>query len=140
MALNPDYNYSARDWKRIEDRIKSFNSELEGANVNFPFLDAHPGREEVFRTNAQLTETFDQIGLFNRDPRLPAYTDNASMGVNPQGPDYGVFEFGNLFSEALMGRPYLKLSARKMASFVSRFEHKVSDHLPLWIRLPLPTR
>ncbi len=137
--LNLDYDDPDRDRARIEQRIKSLNSELEGANVNFPFLDAHPGREEVFRTNARLTETFDQIGLFSRDPRLPAYTDNASMGANPQGPDYGVFEFGNLFSEALMGRPYLELSARERASLVPRFEHKVSDHLPLWIRLPLPS-
>ena len=138
--LNLDYDDPDRDRTRIEDRIKSFNSELEGANVNFPFLDVHPGREDTFRTNARITETFDQIGLFNRDPRLPACTDNASMGTNPQGPDYGVFEFGNLFSEAIMGRPYLELSTRERASLVPRFEHKVSDHLPLWIRLPLPTR
>lgn len=138
--LNLDYDNPALDRKRIEDRIKSFNGELEGANVNFPFLDVHPNREDVFRTNARLTETFDQIGLFNRDPRLPTYMDNASMGADPKGPDYGVFEFGNLFSEALMRRSYHRLSARRKASLVSRFEHKVSDHLPLWVRLPLPTR
>lgn len=137
--LNLDYDNPERDRVRIEERIKSLNSDLDGANVNFPFLDVHPGRQEVFRTNARLTETFDQIGLFNRDPRLPGYTDNASMGADPRGPDYGVFEFGNLFSEALMGCPYLELSAREGRSFVARFEHKVSDHLPLWIRLPLPT-
>ena len=137
--LNLDYDDPARDRKRIEDRIKSFNSELEGANVNFPFLDVHPGRDDIFRTNARLTETFDQIGLFNRDPRLPAYTDNASMGANPVGPDYGVFEFGDLFSEAILGQSFRELSSRERSALVPRFEHKVSDHLPLWIRLPLPT-
>ena len=92
------------------------------------------------RINARLTETFDQIGLFNRDPRLPSHTGNAAMGAHPLGPDYGVFEFGDLFSEALLGRPYRELSSGERADLVPRFEHKVSDHLPLWIRLPLPTR
>lgn len=138
--LNLDYDNPAADRVRIEERIKSFNLGLEGANVNFPFLDVHPDRQEVFRTNARLTETFDQIGLFSRDPRLPTHADNANMGSSPTGPDYGVFEFGNLFSEALLGRPYAELAADEMAEFVARFEHKVSDHMPLWIRLPLPDR
>ena len=136
--LNLDYDNPARDRGRIEERIKSLNGELDGANVNFPFLDAHPEREEVFRTNARMSETFDQIGLFNRDSRLPSYTENATMGANPLGPDYGVFEFGDLFSEALLGRPYLELSTAERSSFTARFEHKVSDHMPLWVRLPLP--
>ena len=138
--LNLDYDDSARDRKRIEDRIKSLNSELQGANVNFPFLDVHPNRYDIFHTNARLTETFDQIGLFNRDPRLPSYRENAMMGANPEGPDYGVFEFGDLFSEATLGKPFRDLTSRERRDFVPRFEHKVSDHLLLWIRLRLPTR
>ena len=136
--LNLDYDNPKTDRDRIEQQIKSFNSGLEGANVNFPFLDIHPNREETFRTNARLTETFDQIGLFSRDPRLPTYADNTAMGAQPQGPDYGVFEFGNLFSEALLGRPYPDLSPGEAVDFVARFEYKVSDHIPLWVRLPLP--
>ena len=138
--LNLDYDDPESDRARIEKRIKSFNLELEGANVNFPFLDAHPDRQEVFRTNARLTQTYDQIGLFSRDPRLPTHEDNASMGTHPTGPDYGVFEFGDLFSEALLGRPYADLNDTEKKNFTARFEHKVSDHLPLWIRLPLPKR
>ena len=136
--LNLDYDNPARDRTRIEERIKSLNGELDGANVNFPFLDVHPDREEVFRTNARMSETFDQIGLFNRDSRLPTYMDNAVMGTEARGPDYGVFEFGNLFSEAILGRPYQELSTAERSSFTARFEHKVSDHMPLWVRLPLP--
>ena len=136
--LNLDYDNPARDRARIEERIKSLNGELDGANVNFPFLDVHPGRQEVFRTNARMSETFDQIGLFNRDSRLPTYMDNSTMGTEARGPDYGVFEFGNLYSEAIMDRPYLQLSTAERSDFTARFEHKVSDHLPLWIRLPLP--
>ena len=136
--LNLDYDNPKTDRERIEQQIKSFNSELVDANVNFPFLDVHPDREELFRTNARLTETFDQIGLFSRDTRLPTYTDNATMGSKSEGPDYGVFEFTYLFSEALLGRPYDELPITEAREFMARFEHKVSDHMPLWIRLPLP--
>ena len=62
------------------------------------------------------------------------------MGAHPpQGPDCGVFEFGDLFSEAIQGRPFRELTSCERRDFVPRFEHKVSDHLPLWIRLPMPT-
>ncbi len=136
--LNLDYDNPARDRARIEERIKSLNGEMDEANVNFPFLDVHPGRRGVFRTNARMTETFDQIGLFNRDPRLPTYLDNPTMGAQVQGPDYGVFEFCNLFSEAVLDRPLEELSATERSGLMARFEHKVSDHMPLWVRLPLP--
>ena len=136
--LNLDYDNPSTDRARVEQRIKSLNGELDGANVNFPFLDIHPGRPEVFRTNARMSETFDQIGLFNRDSRLPTHVDNATMGTQTRGPDYGVFEFGNLFSEAILGRPYRELAAAERSDFTARFEHKVSDHMPLWVRLPLP--
>ena len=136
--LNLDYDNPGRDRARIEERIKSLNGGLDGANVNFPFLDVHPGRQDIFRTNARMTETFDQIGLFNRDPRLPTYLDNAAMGAHAQGPDYGVFEFGNLFSEAVLGRPLQELPSNERTDLIARFEHKVSDHMPLWLRLPLP--
>ena len=136
--LNLDYDNPDRDQARIEERIKSLNGGLDGANVNFPFLDVHPGRQDIFRTNARMTETFDQIGLFNRDPRLPTYLDNATMGAQVWGPDYGVFEFGNLFSEAVLGRPLQELPSNERTDLIAMFEHKVSDHMPLWLRLPLP--
>ena len=136
--LNLDYDNPARDRARIEQRIKSLNGELQGANVNFPFLDVHPAKQTVFRTNARMTETFDQIGLFSRDPRLPTFVDNATMGTHVAGPDYGVFEFCNLFSEAILDQPYHELSSRDRSEFTAKFEHKVSDHMPLWVRLPLP--
>ena len=136
--LNLDFNNPKTDRARIEKQIKSFNGNLQGANVNFPFLDMHPIRKKIFKTNARLTETFDQIGLFNRDLRLPTHAKHAAMGTQPQGPDYGVFEFSNLFSEALLGQSYENLTPKQAADLVARFEHKVSDHMPLWLRLPLP--
>lgn len=138
--LNLDFDNPRTDRNRIETQIKKFNSGLNGPNVNFPFLDPHPTKNAVFRTNARLSETFDQIGFFSHDDRLPTHADHAMMGSSPQGPDYGVFEFGNLFSEAILGRPYSDLAKDEAADFVARFEHKVSDHMPLWVRLPLPVK
>ena len=136
--LNLDYDNPTRDRARIEERIKSLNGGLVEANVNFPFLDVHPGPNEVFRTNARMSETFDQIGFFNKDARLPTYVGNATMGADPRGPDYGVFEFCNLFSEAVLDRPLEELSGTERSDLMARFEHKVSDHMPLWVRLPSP--
>jgi hypothetical protein len=60
------------------------------------------------------------------------------MGQVTRGPDYGVFEFVRLFSDAVLQRPYESLLEEEKTDFFARFEHKVSDHMPLWIRLPLP--
>ena len=137
--LNLDYDRPKNDRERVEREIKTFDGGSgEGVNVNFPFLDRHPDQDRVFRTNARLTQTFDQIGLFFRDGRLPTHADNAAMGARPEGPDYGVFDFVGLFSRALRGRGFGSLSRDEKKRLLSKFEHKVSDHLPLWLRLPLP--
>lgn len=137
--LNLDFDNPTTDRDRIEKHIKMFNAKVRGEeNVNFPFLDPHPKTKQVLRTNARLTETFDQIGLFNWDQRLPTYKENSSMGENPRGPDYGVFNFVELFSDALYNRGVSELSLSEKKAFFRRFEHEVSDHLPLWLRLPLP--
>ena len=80
-----------------------------------------------------LSETFDQIGLF-----FPRHDLNPSMGSRPEGPDYGVFDFVGLFARALCGKSFGALSKAQKKSLRSKFEHKVSDHMPLWLRLPLP--
>lgn len=131
--LNLNFDDPDKDKKRLEKDIKALNKvSEEGVNVNFPFLDIHPNRDEIFRTNARMSQTYDQIGLFFRDKRLPTYLDNKTMGNNPTGPDYGVFSFTKLFSEAL------KVPESERKGLFARFEHKVSDHMPLWLRLPLP--
>ncbi len=137
--LNLDFDDPDRDRPRIEAHIKTFNQEMgKVANVNFPFLDIHPTQSQPFRTNARLDETFDQIGLFSRDPRLPTYQDNASMGQNPRGPNYGVVNFVELFRQGLNLPPLQTMGKTALRQFFARFEHEVSDHLPLWLRLPLP--
>ena len=137
--LNLDFDNPANDRGRIEQYLKTFdNASGEDVNVNFPFLDPHPTRQEPFRTNARLSQTFDHIGIFSRDPRLPTFVDNATMGHNPRGPDYGVFEFVKLFSDAILQKPYDSLSSTERTEFLARFVYKVSDHMPIWLRLPLP--
>ena len=54
------------------------------------------------------------------------------MGQKPIGPDYGVFNFVDLFQKAL------SVPNSELRALFGRFEHKVSDHMPLWLRLPLP--
>ena len=129
-----DFDDPVKDKKRLVKEIKELNTiTREGVSVNFPFFDIHPNHQEIYRTNARESETYDQIGLFSRDKRLPTYEVNKTeMGKKLTGPDYGVFNFVELFAAAL-GVPD---SQRR--ELIKRFEHKVSDHMPLWLRLPLP--
>jgi hypothetical protein len=48
------------------------------------------------------------------------------------------YDFANLFSEALNDQPLDRLPPEAKGGFLARFEHKVSDHMPLWLRLPRP--
>jgi len=132
--LNMDFDNPVEDKKRLMEKIKELNTiTRKGVSVNFPFLDVHPKQSDVFRTNARESETYDQIGLFSRDKRLPTYEVNETeMGKKPTGPDYGVFNFTELFATAL------NVPDSQRGALVKRFEHKVSDHMPLWLRLPLP--
>ena len=146
--LNLDFNDPVKDKATVRKSMKSYdkdgNDETDPdkqINVNFPFLDVHPAQDEVFRTNARLSETFDQIGMFFRDSSTewPTYKENATMGNPVDGADYGVFNFVQLFHDALgEDTPVAEMTSAQKKSFFSRFEHKVSDHMPLWLRLPLP--
>ncbi len=139
--LNLDYDNPSADRERIESRLKSFN-DATGASVhvNFPFLDVHAGRDQVFRTNARASETFDQIGLFARDRRFPRFDENARLGCgeSPLGPDYGVFDFVELFARATVDKSWAALDSEERKQLLRRTEYEVSDHMPLWLRMPLP--
>jgi hypothetical protein len=145
--LNLDFDDPARDLPRIVDAIRDLNAAAgDDVNVIFPLLDAHPNSAQLLaaagqplRTNARVSETFDQIGVFSRDMRLRTKLALSIMGVEERGPDYGVIEFANLFAEALHdhGIEDFPTSAERDA-FFARFEHEVSDHMPAWFRLRLP--
>ena len=146
MLLLGDLNLDFRqvDVRRaaIEDALKALNGgALKGkgrAVVNFPFFDVHPKATKVFRSTARRTETYDQIAVFSHDKRLPRPPGNAKAGTNASGFDYGVFNFSDLFAEALHGKPLLKLTKAQRNSLLEKFEHDVSDHMPIWMRLPKP--
>ncbi len=125
---------------------------LKKIRMTFPFLFPHPDPKQhlhppgtVFRTNVKLDQTFDQLGAFYNDPRLDLVatdivTGHVHPGVwgAPGGPDYGVFNFTELFSQALTGKHYEELPKAEARALVKRYDFRVSDHMPIWTRLPLP--
>jgi hypothetical protein len=141
---NFDLENVERRRKDVEDLIKSINgfqlNAHNAAEVYFPFLDAHPGSQtgDVFRTNARETQTYDQIGLVVHDGRLPTHKANATAGETADGFDYGVVNFVDLFAQALHQRNHEDLTKRERNALYKKFEHDVTDHMPIWIRLPVP--
>jgi len=140
--LNLDFSNPVRQRPQYDDRLKALNGKLvstdEPADFNFPFLDEHP-KLGTIRSNARLSETYDQIGIIRRDPRLPGHEANDAAGTAPGGFDFGVVDFVRLFQDALEGgRSVTEMSTAEKRAFVGRFEYDVSDHMPIWIRLPLP--
>lgn len=141
--LNLDLKETDKRRIEIEDYIKSLNRKLlksrKPSRVNFPFINAHPDmKDKVFRTNARRDQTYDQIALFAHDKRLPRVVQNKKAGTTPGGYDYGMFNFVDLFAEALYGKPMEQLTKARRTSLFEKFEHNVSDHMPIWIRLPRP--
>ncbi|MEM7188316.1 MAG: endonuclease/exonuclease/phosphatase family protein [Pseudomonadota bacterium] len=149
--LNLSFDKPEKQRPEIIKALKNFNARLKKSRaatvVNFPFFDERTnprsGGMETIRSNARLTETFDQIGIFAHDERLPSWEDNpgVSAGRRKDDFDYQVFDFTNLFAETLKGEPVpdltkLKGAARKnWSDFINRFDDDVSDHMPLWVRL-----
>ncbi|MBK8457849.1 MAG: hypothetical protein IPL47_12685 [Phyllobacteriaceae bacterium] len=117
----------------IEEFVTNLNEKGEGCAINFPFLDRHL-ENGVFRTNSRESETYDHIAFFSKDPRFPRGRHNGEAGRNnPDRYDYGMFDFLRLFRDAgaisgEIGADYLK------------FEFDVSDHMPIWVRLPIPQK
>lgn len=143
--LNLNFDNPKRDGIRIDAQIRKLNEETFGdANarrIYFPFLDVHPIRKKILRTNARSSETFDQFGFFKGagEERLPNDQWLGSISKNkPDGFDFGVFDFAELFSRALHGASYRKLQKDEKKTLEKKFEHSVSDHLPIWVRLPRP--
>ncbi len=141
---NLDFERPEEQRPIIEAFLKSLNF-VEGleanrkyGELNFPFLDKHPQQEAVFRTAARLEDTYDQIAFVLRDERLPDHSRNDQAGAVKDGYDYGVFNFVELFAHAVLRQSYRDLSKAEKQAFIARFEHDVSDHLPIWVRLPMP--
>ncbi|MCP3976270.1 MAG: endonuclease/exonuclease/phosphatase [bacterium] len=155
--LNFNFDNPRLDLGRIQKRFEQLGGfDTDGGRqvfVSFPFIVGHPRPKqnhtpnELFRTNIRLTQTYDQIGLFSRDSRLRRYIETTpdaahrtehAWGALATGPDYGVFNFTDLFCQALEGVPYSEMGRTERAELVKRYEHNVSDHMPIWFRAPLP--
>jgi hypothetical protein len=92
-----------------------------------------------FRSNARQNQTYDQIGLFGPDGWIWSFDQNELLPSQAVGPDFGMFNFQELFARSLFQRPFRDLTAAEKDSMWARSQHKISDHMPIWIRLPLPT-
>lgn len=133
--LNLDFDSSNEARKEaIADHVTSLNRGRlrNAAKVNFPFLDTPPGREPI-RTNSRQNETYDHIAFLSRDERLPRGRHNGEAGQHgPDGFDYGMFNFVRLFIDSG--------GVQNAAGEIDydKFTHDVSDHMPIWLRLPRP--
>jgi hypothetical protein len=143
--LNLDFDQPRKDRRRIETRMREINKEVFAhpniRRVYFPFIDPDPRTGRFLRSNARNNETFDQIGFFlaEDEKRLPNDRWRTRAGHSgPDGFDYGVFNFADLFARALLGKPYTQLTKQGRAAFGTKFEYAVSDHMPIWVRLPRP--
>lgn len=148
--LNLDFAKSDVRRTEIVEKIKAFNDELAdrraATDVNFPFIDERVREIDdapaVIRTNARRSETFDQIGIFANDERFPRHDANPDVNDrrDPDAYDYNVFDFVTLFVEALHGEGtgLEDLSSTDRSALFKRFEYDVSDHMPIWVRLPMP--
>ncbi len=141
---NLDFDAPATDRAKIDTHLKSLNKATlkEAKDVawfNFPFLTAHPVRGQA-RTNARLSETYDHIAFVAWDDWAPLHDRNGEAGkTGPDGYDYGVFRFVDLFAVALHGATFEKLGKPERAALIEKFEHDLSDHMPIWVRLPKPS-
>ena len=148
--LNLGFENPEEDRLAIKQQIKAYNATLKKRRaatvVNFPFIDERErsidGVKAVLRTNARRDQTYDQIGVFAHDPRLPSFALNDGVGdpSSPDGYDFNMFDFVSLILEGLHGEGATEktIGKAKWKKLLAHFEHDVSDHMPIWIRLPLP--
>ena len=151
--LNFDIDKPTSDLKRIGKAFTELGgfSERKRVYPSFPFVHPHPRplqdhpEGEIFRTNILETQTYDQIGIFSSDKRVGGRLETRLEGHSPKeqwgqpgAPDYGVFKMSNLFSHALNGKALSELTKKQRTAFVNRFQHTGSDHMPIWLRMPLP--
>ncbi len=140
--LNLDFDSPETDRETIDADLKAINNKrLSGkksGRLYLPFLDPHPSTGAVLTSNARLDQTYDQIAFVARDPRLPTPDVKSTAGQVPGGFDFNLFNFVQLFARALHGKPYEELGKAAKKTLLGKFEHDLSDHMPIWVRLPKP--
>lgn len=143
--LNMQFDNADNKYSDIVRRLIELQSNLltgqNAARVNFPFLDVHPTQTALFNTNARNSETFDHVAFFidKSETGLPTVDANPQAGTQgPNGYDFGVFNFTELFSHAVHDKPFDALSKTQRNALLKNAEADVSDHMPIWVRLPIP--
>jgi endonuclease/exonuclease/phosphatase family metal-dependent hydrolase len=125
----------------IDARIKTLNKTVlkskKAATANFPILTPHP-TNGVIRTALRQKQTYDQIGLFSHDKRLPVPDDNATAGTKSDGYDYGVFNLADLIAKALYQKSITDITKQQQTAIFKKAEFDISDHMPVWMRLEKP--
>jgi len=139
---NLEFENAGLKREEIDARLKKLNStklkSARAAKVNFPLLTSHPA-QGYLKTNARQDQTYDQIAIFAHDARLPSYEANKSAGhFGDDEYDYGVFSFVDLFAEALHGVRFEVLGSEEQDYIYLKAKQEISDHMPAWIRLPIP--
>ena len=126
--LNLDFKSNISKRKQgIEEYVTSLNQNRNlQAKVNFPFLDG------TFFTNSRENQTFDHIAYIADDNRWPRGRHNNQKGSETNGFDYQMFNFKELFMDAGPGKK------SDGSPYYEKFEHDLSDHMPIWLRMPLP--
>lgn len=128
--LNLDFQSNVdKRRKGIAEYVTNLNSTKNlTAKVNFPFLDGE------YYTNARGDQTFDHIYYIADDTRWPRGRHNALAGtLGPAEFDYGMFDFTKLFVDAGPGR------LPDGSPDFDRFSHDLTDHMPIWLRMPMPS-
>lgn len=143
--LNMDFDSAQSRYSDIVQRLVDLQSNLlsgqNAARVNFPFLNVHPDQISLFNTNARRSETFDHIAFFidKNETALPQDSDNSGAGSNGlNGYDYGVFDFSELFAQSIHGMSFSQLTKAKIDDVFKKSKADVSDHMPIWVRIPIP--
>lgn len=110
------------------------------ARVNFPFLEPHPGQAQLFNTNARKNQTFDHVAFFidKHETGLPLSDQNQNAGGDLNDYDYGVFDFVELFAQSVHNKGFNELTATQRNKLLSDTKADVSDHMPIWVRIPIP--
>ena len=138
---NLDFGPSHVMREDIDTLLKSLNKTYlkskKAADANFPLLSEHP-KHGYLKTSLRQTATYDQIGIFSTDKRLPKPDDNKTAGSTAGGFDYGVFDLGNLISHALHGKAIDEITTKERKTIYKKAEFDITDHLPIWYRQPLP--
>lgn len=143
--LNMDFDDPKVRLSEITKMLLDLESNLltgqTAARVNFPFLEPHPDGFQLFNTNARKNQTFDHVAFFidKNETGLPlgdANQNAARGGLN--GYDYGVFDFVELFAQSVHDKRFAELTASQRNKLLSNTKADVSDHMPIWVRIPIP--